>query len=507
MRAPEGDSLHSCDGLGELRALLGGPATTLYDSRGLMISSSLMVGKRTSFAPEILLPLERAPGRRPRTQIEERLRTAIRAGTLSPGTALPSTRLLAGDLGLSRGVVVEAYAQLVAEGYLEARGGSVTRVAAHARQGASVGADAKEAVRPRYNFRPGAPDPSLFPRGEWIASVRAALRDAPDAALGYGDARGPAPLRTALAGYLGRVRVVADSERIVICTGFTQGLVLLGHVLRALGMDCVAVEDPSHPEQRLLIEHAGMRTIPVAVDGDGIRVDELVRGEARAVLVTPAHQFPLGVVLAPARRAALLAWARDRKALVLEDDYDAEYRYDRAPIGALQGVAPEQVLYAGSASKMLAPALRLGWLVLPAGLVDAVAAIKYRSDLGSPAIEGLAFAHFLGSGGLDRHLRRVRPRYRARRDALVAALGRHIPAARVRGIAAGLHALVELPAGCDERALVAEAARHGIGIYGVSTYHASGIAAQPALVLGYAALPEPAIEAGIAELGRLISAG
>ena len=467
-----------------------------------------MGGKRTTFVPEILLPLERAPGRLLRTQLEERLRTAIRTGTLSPGTVLPSTRLLAGDLGLSRGVVVEAFAQLVAEGYLEARGGSVTRVAAQARQSAGVDAVATEAVRLRYNFRPGVPDLSLFPRGDWIASVRAALRDAPDAALGYGDARGPAPLRTALARYLGRVRgVVADAERIVICTGFTQGLVLLSHALRAQGVDRVAVEDPSHPEQRMLFEHAGIRSIPIAVDGDGIRVDELARGEARAVLVTPAHQFPLGVVLAPARRAALLAWARDREALVIEDDYDAEYRYDRAPIGALQGVAPEQVLYAGSASKMLAPALRLGWLVLPAGLADAVAAIKYRSDLGSPMIEGLAFAHFLESGALDRHLRRVRLRYRARRDTLVAALGQHIPAARIRGIAAGLHALVDLPVGCDEQALVVEAARQGIGIYGLSAYHAPGVAAPPALVLGYAALPEPAIEAGIAELGRLISAG
>ena len=403
---------------------------------------------------------------------------------------------------------MEAYAQLVAEGYLEARGGSATRVAAHASPGAELGAAAGEAVRLRYNFRPGVPDLSLFPRGEWMASVRATLREVPDTALGYGDARGPAPLRTALAAYLGWVRgVVADSECTVICTGFTQGLALLGRALHERGIDRVAVEDPCHPEQRMLIEHAGMQPVPIAVDGDGIRVDELARSEVRAALVTPAHQFPLGVVLAPARRAALLAWARDRKALVIEDDYDAEYRYDRAPIGALQGLAPEQILYAGTASKMLVPGLRLGWLVLPIALAHAVAAIKYRSDLGSPVIEGLAFSHFLESGALDRHLRRVRLRYRARRDALVAALGEHIPAARVRGIAAGLHALVDLPPGCDEQALVAEAARHGIGLYGVSAYYAPGATVPPALVLGYAALPEPAIEAGIAQLGRLIRAG
>lgn len=443
----------------------------------------------------------------PRTQLEERLRIAVRAGTLSPGTALPSTRLLAADLGLSRGVVVDAYAQLTAEGYLEARGGSATRVAAQAGQSADRGVTAPEPTRLRYNFRPGVPDLSLFSRRDWIAAVRTALHAAPDAALGYGDPCGPPVLRKALAAYLGRVRgVVADAERLVVCTGFTQGLVLLGHALRTLGHDCLAVEDPSHPEQRMLIEQVGLRPIPISVDGDGIRVDELTRSAARAVLVTPAHQFPLGMALAPARRAALLAWARERKALVIEDDYDAEYRYDRAPIGALQGLAPEQVLYAGSASKMLAPALRLGWLVLPTELAHTVAAIKYRSDLGSPVIEGLAFAHVLESGALDRHLRRVRLKYRARRDALVAALARHIPVAQVRGIAAGLHALVELPTECDEQALVAEAARRGIGIYGVSDYYASGNGVRPALVLGYAALSEPAIEAGIAELGRLIGA-
>ena len=462
-----------------------------------------MEKKRTTSTPEILLPLERASGSPLRTQLEDRLRAAVRAGTPASGTALPSTRLLASDLGISRGVAVEAYAQLVAEGYLETRPGSATRVAPHAEPAPDTELAGGEIARPRYSFRPGVPDLSLFPRGAWIASVRAALREAPDAALGYGDPRGPAALRVALAAYLGRVRgVVARPEHIVICTGFTQGLVLVGQALRAMGITGMAVEDPSHPEQRMLLEHIGIRPIPVPVDGDGIRVDDLARRDARAVLVTPAHQFPLGVVLAPARRAALLAWARERNAFVIEDDYDAEYRYDRAPVGTLQGLAPEQVIHAGSASKMLAPALRVGWLVLPAALADAVAALKYRSDLGSPAVEGLAFAHFLESGALDRHLRRVRLRYRARRDALVGALARHIPAARVGGIAAGLHAIVELPAAQDERTLIEEAAMRGIVIHGLREYHALAAAAAPALVLGYAALPRPVIEAGIAELAQ-----
>lgn len=470
-----------------------------------MISSSLMAKNRTTLAPEVLLALERASGRPLRAQLEERLREAVRAGTLAPGTMLPSTRLLAHDLGISRGVVVEAYAQLVAEGYLGACGGAATRVAAHTAYAPEGEAGGGEPVRLRYNFRPGVPDLSLFPRGAWIASVRAALREAPDAALGYGEARGPVILRTALAAYLGRVRgVVTRAERLVICTGFTQGLVLVSQALGAMGIERVAIEEPSHPEQRMLIEHAGLHPIPIPVDEDGIRVEALARTDAGAVLVTPAHQFPLGMVLAPARRAALLRWARERNGYVIEDDYDAEYRYDRAPIGALQGLAPEQVIHTGSTSKMLAPALRVGWLVLPAALNEAVAELKYRSDLGSPAIDGLAFAHFLESGALDRHLRRVRPRYRARRDALVAALARHLPTARVRGVAAGLHAVVELPGAIDEQTLIAEAASRGIGIYGLQGYYAHPPEGNPALVLGYAALPRPVIEAGIAELARCI---
>jgi GntR family transcriptional regulator/MocR family aminotransferase len=356
----------------------------------------------------------------------------------------------------------------------------------------------------RHDFRPGVPDVTLFPRGAWSGALRRTLREAPDVALGYGDPHGAAELRGALSSYLGRVRgVVADPSQILICTGFAQGLGLLCRSLRAAGVERVAVEDPTHPGQRAIIAHAGLLAVPVPVDEDGLRVDALAHSGAQAVLVTPAHQFPSGVVLAPARRAALIAWVRHRNAVVIEDDYDAEYRYDRAPVGALQGLAPDHVVYAGSASKTLAPALRLGWMVAPARLVEALAAAKHHDDLGSPTLEQLAFARFLEAGHLDHHLRRARAIYRSRRDGLVRSLARQAPAVRVQGIAAGLHAVVRLPDSTDEVAVVAAAKERGVGVYGISEY-ALDCAHPPALVLGYAALTESAIAAGIATLARVL---
>lgn len=461
----------------------------------------------TSIQPELLLPLERGNGRALRSQVEDRLRTAIRAGTLGPGSQLPSTRLLARDLGLSRGLVVEAYAQLLAEGYLEARPGGATRVAATVRPEPDRADEHGDGPPPRYDFRPGVPDLSLFPRSAWLAAVRRALADANDALLGYGDPRGLVETRAALAAYLGRVRGAdAEPSRLIVCTGFAQGLRLLCGVLRRSGTTRLAVEEPTHPGQRLLVERAGLEAVPVPVDADGLRVDLLARhADVGAVLVTPAHQFPSGVVLAPSRRAALLAWARERGAVVIEDDYDAEYRYDRAPIGALQGLAPAQVVYVGSTSKMLAPALRLGWMVVPPHLVRLVAEEKRDADLGSPGLEQLSLARFVEAGQLDRHLRRARLAYRARRDALVRALAEHLPTARVRGIAAGLHAVVELPRGADEAAVVEAAARRDIRVYPMGSYRLDGSSAAPALVLGYAALSEPAIRSGIGVLAQAVA--
>jgi GntR family transcriptional regulator/MocR family aminotransferase len=290
----------------------------------------------------------------------------------------------------------------------------------------------------------------------------------------------------------------------VLTSGTRHGLHLLWRALRARGVRRVAVEDPGWRMQEVTARAAGLEVVPIAVDGDGIDVAAVARSDVDAVVVTPAHQFPLGVVLAPARRAALLEWARERGAVIVEDDYDAEHRFDRKPIGALQGLAPELVAYAGSSSKTLAPALRIGWLVLPAGLVDTVAAERELSDHGGPPLDQLAFATLVARGELDRHLRRLRPRYRARREAVVETLSRCLPECRVSGVSAGLHVVVELPPGTDEAAVTAGAATRGVAIQGVAEHGSGAHPRAPAVVVGYAGLPEPALRRAIAGLAEAV---
>jgi GntR family transcriptional regulator/MocR family aminotransferase len=311
-------------------------------------------------------------------------------------------------------------------------------------------------------------------------------------------------LRAALVEYLGRARgVVAEPVQIVITSGFAQGRVVACRALRAFGVKRIAVEDPSYSEWEAVTD-AGLEMVPIPVDDDGIQVEALVRSDAGAVMVTPSHQFPTGVVLSGARRAALLSWLRTRGAIVLEDDYDAEFRYDRAPVGALQALEPESVIYAGTASKTLAPALRLGWLVVPHRLLDAVHSEQRGADFGCPRIEQHTLARFIASGELDRHLRRMRGRYRARRDALVESLASEVPESEVRGIAAGLHATVRLPDGYDERAIRDEASRRGIAIDIMSQHRVSSLDGNPTLLLGYGRSSEPSIRAGIRELADAI---
>ena len=448
---------------------------------------------------ELLISLDRG---RPslKAQVEEQLRGAVRDERLAPGSALPSSRGLASELGVSRGVIVEAYAQLVAEGYLVTRRGGATRVA----QAASPGARALPAPvaerPPRFDFRPGGPDVSLFPRDVWLASLRRALRSAPDVRLDYGDPRGAPELRMALASYLGRVRGAAcDPERVIVTSGMAQGMALLGRTLVARGGRRIGVEDPSSGPGRMQLGSTGLETVPVEVDEEGLRVERLgAHGPLDAVMVTPAHQFPLGVVLSPARRALLAEWAAAADVLVLEDDYDSEYRYDRAPVGALQGLAPERVLYAGSVSKTLAPGLRLGWMVAPERIAADLVAAKERDDLGTPVVEQLALADFLERGELDRHLRRTRGVYRRRRDTLVAALAARLPGWEPAGIAAGLHLVALLPPGSDEAAVVAAARERGIALSGLAEH--SVAPRRPALLLGYGRIAEAAIAAGVEEL-------
>ncbi len=459
---------------------------------------------RTTSAPELLLKIKRGAGFPLRAQLEGELRDAIRNGRLRVGAELPSTRALAADLGVSRGIVVEAYEQLLAEGYLVARQGSATAVAA-CRRDVARAADVEPVVAaPRFDFRPGMPDVSQFPRRAWLASVRRVLGTATHASLGYPDHRGPAPVRRALAAYLNRARgTVVQPDRIVMCTGFSQGFRLVCQALRARGVRSIATEDPSNDAPIVALQAMDLHAVPIPVDRHGIFVDRLEASDARAVLITPAHQFPTGSVLAPERRAALVDWAVRRRALVIEDDYDAEYRYDREPIGAVQGIAPDHVAYVGTASKTLAPALRLGWLALPSDLVEDVARLKYQADHGSPVLEQLALADFIERGELDRHLRKTRLRYRKRRDILVAALRASLPRLEISGIAAGLHLVLSLGPRADEKAIVAAAASMSVAVRGLSSYRARS-RLPPALVLGYGAIADRAIAEGIKRLASVL---
>ena len=456
---------------------------------------------------ELLLALRKDAQMPLGSQIEDQLREAIRARTLRPGTRLPSSRDLARQLDVSRGVVVNAYRQLGAEGYLAARQGAPTSVSTAAGAAAPASAAEPPTRLPRFNLRPGVPDVSTFPRNAWLRSVRLALVTMPDADLGYGDPRGVVPLRSTLAQYLGRVRgVLADPARIVITNGYAQGQGLVCRALAAAGVKRIAVEDPSHPEQRLVALRAGLELVPIGVDDNGLRVEELDRADVGAVIVTPAHQFPTGAVLAGERRAALLDWLRERNAVAIEDDYDAEYRYDRLPVGALQGLEPDRIVYGGSASKTLAPALRIGWLVVPEALLEAVVREKRAADLSTAHIEQHAFADFIARGELDRHLRRMRILYRRRRDALVEALAEVLPEAVVEGIAAGLHAAVRLPESDNEDAILDQARRRRVALTTMREHEMRATGAPATLLLGYSQSPEPTIRLAIEELAQAIQA-
>jgi GntR family transcriptional regulator / MocR family aminotransferase len=462
----------------------------------------------TSQPTELLLSVSRESSQTLGAQIEDQLRRAVRSGVLRPGGRVPSTRDLARQLGVSRRVVVAAYAQLAAEGYLSLRQGARPRVS----ETAALAGDARAVIarpppRPRFDFRASIPDVSTFPRAAWLRSLREALATITDADLGYGDPRGVEALRIALADYLGRVRgVVADTERIVVTSGYTQGLGLVCHALAAAGAKRIGMDESGNPEDGLVAVRAGLQPVPIGVDEAGTRVDELERADVDAVVLTPAHQHPTGVVLTGGRREALLAWMRQTGAIAIEDDYDAEYRYDRAAVGALQGLDPDHVVYAGSASKTLAPALRIGWLVVPPTLLEAVGREKLLADRGTARIEQHAFADFLTRGELDRHLRRMRARYRTRRDALVEVLAEALPEATVRGVAAGLHVTVELPDGDNEQAIREEAHQRRVALETMSDYRRDVAARPPALVLGYAQMPEPAIRAGVTEIAEAVRA-
>ncbi|WP_459706829.1 MocR-like pyridoxine biosynthesis transcription factor PdxR [Actinophytocola sp. KF-1] len=434
--------------------------------------------------------------------VESALRSAIRDGRLAPGLRLPSSRDLAAQLGVARGTVTAAYGQLTAEGYLTAKRGSGTTVATTLATTAPAAPPAPNTRQWRYDLRPGLPALSEFPRAEWVAATRAALAELPDEALGYPNPAGLPELRTELAAYLGRVRAVtASADDVVITHGGAEALSMLTAVLRAQGHTAIAMEDPGHPGQADLLREHGLQPVPVPVDCDGLVVSALPPA-VRAVVVTAAHQFPLGTTLHPARRHALLAWARERDGVIIEDDYDAEHRYDRPALRAMQAMDPGRVAYLGSVSKTLAPALRLGWLVLPSALRANIVSRKQLTDLGCSPLPQAAFAGLLRGGGYDRHLRRTRSAYRRRRDALLTAVAEHLPAWQPIGVAAGLHVVLRLPEGTDDSLVSQRLDDAGIHAPALSGYTRLGT--YPGLVIGYAATSPDRLRDAVREIALTV---
>lgn len=462
----------------------------------------------TSRQTELLLRLSRQAPTTLRAQIESQLRAAIRVGSLRPGTALPSTRELARQCGVSRPVVMEAYAQLAAEGFLTLRQGALARVATlTASRVRALSASPREAPALRYDFRPGVPDLGSFPKRAWLRATQTALSKMSSADFGYEQAHGAPVLRAALAEYLGRVRgVIADPAQVVVTGGFEQGRSLLARALRSIGAQRLVVEDPGYADWQSFID-LGFELLPVPVDDEGLRTDALPVS-ADVVSLTPTHQFPTGVEMSGARRREVIAWLRARAATAIEDDYDAEFRYDRAPIGALQSLDPDRIVYAGSASKTLSPALRLGWLVVPVRLQGAVQRAQRLQGHGCPRIDQHALAELLASGEFDRHLRRMRAVYRSRREALLQALCEHLPGIEVGGIDAGLHATVRLPRRCEETRLREAARRRGVTFEFLSRHRIGGDreGTRTTLLLGYTRGSESSIRLGIRALAMAIEA-
>ncbi|MEU9702482.1 PLP-dependent aminotransferase family protein [Streptomyces sp. NPDC047981] len=482
-----------------------------------------------SAAWELLVTAAGAPARGRGRALQEALRDAVRSGRLTAGTRLPSSRELATDLGVSRGLVTEAYEQLTAEGYLRSDRGSGTWVGETARAatgrtvrdpaprapgvtgasgvtgtpgapGVAGVAGASGVAGVQVDFRPGTPDLALFPRAAWAAAQRSVLSTLPHRALGYPDPRGLPELRSALAAMLARRRgVVADPERLVVCSGVAQASTLLGFVLRARGMRTVGIEDPGSPEHGRLFASTDMDVRWLPVDEEGLLPGPLAASGVRVVVTTPSHQFPTGIAYSAGRRAALLDWARTVDGYVLEDDYDGDFRYDRAPVGALQGLDPERVVYTGSVSKSLAPGLRLGWMLVPRELHAEVVERKRTMDLGNPALDQALLAEFVTRGAYDRHLRRCRRAYRERRDVLVAALTGAFPGTTVSGIAAGLHIIARVePRHGPTARFVERAAAAGVALRPLEEFGTSRQAdGAVRLVLGHAHLTPSAIARGV----------
>lgn len=441
-------------------------------------------------------------------RLERALREAIASGRVPAGAALPASRRLAETLGVSRWVVTEAYGQLVAEGVLEARVGAATRVPGSLPEASALARGTPSEVpplprQPRYDLRPGLPDLRHVPREAWSRAVREALAAAPNDVLATAPVAGVPETRVGVATYLRRARMVeAPDSAVVVTRGATDGMARIATALRAAGQTHLLVEDPSWPGLREVAQRAGLTPVPVPVDDEGVDIGALVaaaaRTGARTALLTPAHQFPTGVPLAGDRREAVLSWARAVDGLVIEDDYDAEFRYDRRPVAALQRLDPGRVVLLGSMSKTISPALGLGWMVVPASWRAALAAAPGSAP---SVVDQLALTRFLGTGGYDRHLRAARIRYRRRHDALLAALAAQLPDARVSGLSAGLHVVLHLGPGAPDAAeVVRAAAARDVGLVDMRRYEVSGSATSHRLVLGYGNLADARLPDAVTRL-------
>jgi GntR family transcriptional regulator/MocR family aminotransferase len=399
--------------------------------------------------------------------------------------------------------VVDAYSDLVGEGFLRTRAGGETSVSE--RQGAADSAGGGGVEFPRVDLRSGAADLAVFPSGQWAAALRSALAATPGVWLDYPPREGVEELRSVLLGYLARSRGVLGSvNRLVMCCGLSHGVALLTDALLAVGRPRIALEDPCLPRHRVIVAAREADIVPVPVDDDGLLVDAVIAADPDAVLLTPAHQYPMGVTLSPERRQQLVDWALRHDRLLIEDDYDAEFRYERSPLGALQALAPDRVVYAGTLSKTLVPGLRLGWLVLPEWLVEPVVRAKWATGAENSVLEQLAFAELIRSQRYDRHLRRMRTVFRHRRDRFLAALEAAVPHLRVTEITAGLHFLVELPeGGPGESHVLAVARQFGVALYGLGRCWHSHPRSQ-GIIVGFGRPPEHAVDDAILGLVHVL---
>jgi GntR family transcriptional regulator/MocR family aminotransferase len=436
-----------------------------------------------------------------REQLAEQVRAAVLDGRLRAGVRLPASRVLAGELGVSRGVVVDAYEELRAQGFLRVAPRSAPVVAAV--PGAGAPREPEPATRaPLLDVTPESIDPALFDRRGWLRAYSTALGGASARVLDGGDLRGQASLRAALADYLGRTRgVVADPAQLVVCQGSTQAFALVGQLLAAIGVRRIAVEDPGPPQARAAASRAGLEVAPLPVDRDGASSDAIEVAGAQAVLLTPGHQLPTGALLAPPRRRAILAWAQRADGVIVEYDHDGDLRGDAGSPGALQASDTQRVIYVGTASRALVPGLRLGWALVPASLREQAAAI--RAELGgpSPALDQLAFARLLRSAAFERHVRYVRAEYARRREAMLAALG----GGRALGDGGGVHLRLPLPDPIDHAALAASASAHRLRVRSLESYRQVPPPEVRELLVGYGRVPTAAAPLAAALLDRVIA--